>query len=367
MHHHSTHRFDTIVIGAGQAGLAIGHFLARQRREFIILDAAQRIGATWRNRWDTLRLFTPASHSALPGLRMPTPGRHFPSKDETADYLESYARHFDLPVALGQHVDSLSRHDTGYAITAGAEEYLAERVVVATGPYHHPNIPDFAIDLAPTITQLHSSAYRNPGQLPDGDALVVGAGNSGAEIAVELAPNRRTYLAGRDTGSVPLRLIHNRFALWLAEHLTTVDTRLGQLARVAEQRRGAPLVRLNHGDVVAAGVERVPRVADVIHGYPRLDDGRILDVAVVVWATGYQPDYQWIQLPIFDGDGHPIHHRGVVPNAPGLYFLGLQFQSSPTSAHVGGVGNDARYLAGHLATTQPGRAVAQPGRQVVRG
>jgi putative flavoprotein involved in K+ transport len=326
----------------------MGYFLAQQERRFVILDAGERAGDAWRNRWDSLRLFTPAFHSGLPGMPFPAPGRSFPTKDETADFLETYARTFDLPLRLGRHVESVSPHDEGYLVCAGDERYLAEYVVVATGPYHHPNVPGFAAELDLAIAQLHSSAYRNPGQLPDGGVLVVGSGNSGAEIAVELAASRRTYLSGRDTGHLPISLIHNRLSLWLADHALTTDTRLGRKMSEAMGRRGGPLVRLKAKDIAAAGIERVPRVDGIVDGKPRLADGRSLDVAVVVWATGFRPDFGWIKLPIFDEAGYPIHHRGVVDTARGLYFLGLPFQYTPTSAHVGGVGKDARHIAEHL-------------------
>ena len=353
------HRFDTVVVGGGQAGLAMGYFLARHGRDFAILDAGGRVGDPWRARWDSLRLFTPAFHNGLPGMPFPAPGGYFPTKDELADYLESYAAKFGLPVRLGRRVEALSPHGDGYVLSAGDERYAAAHVVVATGPYHHPRVPGFAAQLDPAVAQLHSSAYRNPDRLPEGDVLVVGAGNSGAEIAVELAATRRTYLSGRDTGHVPIRLIHNRLTLWLTDRLLTSETRLGRKMSEAGRRRGDPVLRLNAGDIAAAGVERVPRVEGVADGRPRLADGRVLDVAVVVWATGFRPEFDWIELPIVGDDGDPLHRRGVVDAAPGLYFLGLPFQHSPTSTHVGGVGKDARHVAEHLAARL---AAANPGR-----
>jgi putative flavoprotein involved in K+ transport len=364
----SEHHLDTVVVGGGQAGLAMGYYLDRQHRDFVILDAAGRVGETWRNRWDSLRLFTPAFHSGLPGMPFPAPGRSFPTKDQTAAYLEAYADRFQLPVRLGRRVQSLGRHDGGYLVRAGHERYTAKHVVVATGPYRHPHTPGFAAGLDPTIAQLHSSHYRNPGRLPAGAVLVVGAGNSGAEIAVELAATRPTYLSGPDVGHAPIWLIHNRFSLWLADHLLTVDTRLGRRMRATRRRRGDPLVRLKPTDILAAGVQRVPRVDGVVDGTPQLVDGRLLDVAVVVWATGFRPDFGWIDLPIFDHAGDPAHHRGVVAAAPGLYFLGLPFQYTPTSDHVGGVGRDARHIAQHLAAQtrrQVGQAASTPSRNVV--
>jgi len=351
-HQPSEQYLDTVVIGGGQAGLAMGYFLSRDERDFVILDAGDRVGETWRNRWDSLRLFTPAFHDGLPGMPFPAPASYFPTKDETADYLEAYARKFALPVRFGRHVDSLTRHDEGYLVSAGYERYVTEHVVVATGPYQHPKIPGFAEGLDPEIVQLHSSAYRNPGQLPVADVLVVGAGNSGAEISVDLAAARHTFLSGRNAGYIPIGLIHNRLSLWLADHVLTTDTGLGRKMGEAHRDRGAPLVRLKPKEIEAAGVERVPRVESVVDGMPRLADGRVLDVAAVVWATGYRLDFGWIELPIFDDGGYPVHHRGVVDAAPGMYFLGLPFQHTPTSEHVGGVGNDARHISEHIASSR---------------
>jgi putative flavoprotein involved in K+ transport len=354
-HQPSEQYINTVVIGGGQAGLAMGYFLARDDRDFVILDAGDRVGETWRNRWDSLRLFTPAFHDGLPGMPFPAPASYFPTKDETAHYLESYAKKFALPVRFGRRVDSLARHDGSYLVSAGYELYVTKHVVVATGPYQHPKIPDFATELDPTIVQLHSSAYRNPDQLPEADVLVVGAGNSGAEISVDLAASRRTYLSGQNAGYIPIGLIHNRLSLWLADRVLTTDTRLGRKMSEAHRDRGAPLVRLKPKEIASAGVELVPRVEGVVAGKPQLAGGRVLDVAVVVWATGFRLDFGWIELPIFDGGGYPIHHRGVVDGAPGLYFLGLPFQYSPTSEHVGGVGNDARYISEHIAARSSAR------------
>lgn len=367
----SEHLLDTVVIGGGQAGLAMGYYLKEQGRDFTILDAAERIGDAWRRRWDSLRLFTPAALSGLPGMPFPFPGGYFPTKNETADYLEEYARTFDLPVRLGRQVDSLRRNGDGYLVAAGEERYLAENVVVATGPYHTPHIPAFAASLDPSIAQLHSSAYRNPDQLSEGDVLVVGAGNSGAEISLELAAAHHTYLSGRDTGNVPggvsePRLPRHLLLSWLIGWWiigrVTVDTRLGQKGREFDRRQGAPLVRFSPRDLIKAGVERVARVEGVMDGKPQLADGRALEVASVVWATGFKPDFGWIDLPVFGEDGYLVQHRGVVDAAPGLYFLGLPFQHTFFSAVIGGVGKDARYIAKHIAEQAIEREPAAPRR-----
>jgi len=345
----SEHRFDTVVIGGGQAGLAVGYYIRKQGRAFAILDAGDRVGDAWRRRWDSLRLFTPAAYDGLPGTPFPAPRGYYPTKDEMADYLEAYAGRFSLPVRLGRRVRSLSRCDGGYLLLAGEERYVAENVVVATGPYHTPRLPGFARHLDSSIFQVHSSAYRNLEQLPEGEALVVGAGNSGAEISVELAAARRIYLSGRDTGSAPAGLLRSRLFWWLIDRITA-DTRLGRRGKEFDRKRGTPLIGLKSEDIARAGVERVPRVEGVVGGKPELADGRVLEVDSVVWATGYRPDFGWIELPIFDEDGYPIHHRGAVKEAPGLYFVGLPFQHTYASAVVGEVGKDARYVAEHLAS-----------------
>lgn len=347
---HSTleYRFDTVVVGGGQAGLAIGYYLKEQRRDFVILDAGSRVGDAWRGRWDSLNLFTPAGHSALPGMNFPAPRDYYPTKNDMADYLQRYVRKFDLPVRLGRRVDSLSWRDSAYLLVSEEERYVAENVVVATGPYHTPRIPAFARHLDPSIFQIHSSGYRNPQQMPEGNALVVGAGNSGAEIALELAATRRTYLSGRDTGYAPAGLLRSRLFWWLINRVTA-DTRLGRKGKEYDRLHGTPLIGLKPKDIVRAGVDRVPRVEGVVDGKPKLTGGRVLEVAGVVWATGFAPDFGWIQLPIFDEGGYPIHRRGVVDAAPELYFLGLPFQHTFASAVIGGVGKDARHVADHLA------------------
>jgi putative flavoprotein involved in K+ transport len=253
----SEHRFDTVVIGGGQAGLAVGYHLAHQNRDFVILDAASQVGDAWRSRWDSLRLFTPARYSGLPKMPFPAPDGYFPTKDQMADYLEAYAARFDLPVRSGVSVATLTREEGRYLLSVGDERLAADRVVVATGPFQQPHIPAFASELDPRIVQLHCSAYRNADQLQEGGVLVVGAGNSGVEIALELAATRRTYLSGRDTGHVPLRL--GRGFWWFLSHVLTVDTPIGRKARKAALGRGTPLIRLRPKDIVAAGVERVPR------------------------------------------------------------------------------------------------------------
>lgn len=339
-------RFDTVVIGGGQAGLATGYYLSRRGRDFIILEARHRLGESWRSRWDSLRLFTPARFSHLPGLPCPARDGRFHTKDEIADYLEAYGAHFKLPVRLGCRVSQLTLSNGRYLITAGGRHLIADHCVVATGAFTTPYVPGFARQLDPSITQVHSAGYRNPGQLRDGDVLVVGAANSGAEIALELAADRVTWLAGRDTGHVPFTL--GNLAYRLMSRLS-VDSWPGRRIAASRTRQGQPLIRVRPGALARAGVRRVPRVVAVRDGWPLLEGGGVVEVGNVVWCSGFVPDYRWIKLPVFGPDGRPVHHRGVIRAEPGLHFVGLPFQSALTSDLVGGVGADAKYIVDRIA------------------
>jgi putative flavoprotein involved in K+ transport len=357
-------RYETVVVGGGQAGLATGYHLARLGRPFVILDAGQRVGDAWRARWDSLRLFTPARYSGLPGMGFPAAAWHYPTKDEVAEYLETYAARFQLPVRTGVRVDGLTRRGDRYLVTAGERRFEAANVIVASGAYHHPMVPGFAAELDPGILQLHSSGYRRPAQLREGGALVVGAANSGAEIAVELSGTHRTWLSGRHPGSEPTRagsrldrLLTPPFWYFISE-VVTVDTRIGRKLRPKLMSAGTPLARTRRRDIAAAGIERVPRTVGARDGLPVLEDGRALEVANVVWCTGYRPDLSWIDLPVTDDDGQPRHDRGVVAGQPGLYFVGLFFQTAVSSALVGGVGRDAEQIVARIAARKPAKVGA---------
>ena len=357
-------RFETVIVGGGQAGLATGHHLARRGRPFVILDAGERVGDSWRARWDSLRLFTPARYSGLPGLGFPAADWHYPAKDEVARYLEAYAARFQLPVRTGVRVDGLTRQGDRFLVSAGERRFEADNVVVASGAYHHPWVPGFASELDPGILQLHSSGYRRPGQLREGGVLVVGAGNSGAEIALELSATQPTWLSGRHPGSEPTsagsrldRLLTPPFWFFISRVLT-VDTRIGRRLRPKLMGAGTPLARVKPRDIAAAGIERVPRTVGVRDGRPVLEDGRVLEVANVVWCTGFRPDFGWIDLPVLDADGEPRHDRGVVADEPGLYFVGLFFLTSVASSLVGGVGHDARHVAGRITAPKPAKVAA---------
>ena len=356
--HPGSERFDTVVIGGGQAGLATGYHLARRDVPFLILESNERIGDSWRRRWDSLKLFTPARYDGLPGWLFPSPAWSFPTKDEVADYLESYATRFDLPVETSVHVDGIFREENRYHVTAGDRRFEADNVVVASGAYQSPRIPAFAPELDPGIVQIHSSEYRNPSQLQEGGVLVVGAANSGAEIALEVSRDHRTWLSGRHPGQEPTRpgSMWDRLltpVIWfIFSHVLTVNTPVGRMAWRKLHSRGLPLARVRPKDLAAAGIERVPRTTGARGGLPMLDDGRDLEVANVIWCSGFVRDFAWIDLPVFAEDGDPVHDRGVVGSEPGLYFVGLFFLSAVSSSLVGGVGRDAEYIAKHIASRE---------------
>lgn len=357
----------TVIIGGGQAGLAAGYHLKRRGLPFVILDANERVGDSWRKRWDSLRLFTPARYDGLPGKRFPAPGWSYPGKDEVAAFMGAYAQEFELPVRTGVRVEGLraAQGQGRFEVLHDGRRMLADNVVVATGAYHVPKVPPFAGELDEGIVQLHSRAYRNPSQLQQGEVLVVGAGNSGAEIAVELARSHRVSLSGRDTGQEPAaagtpghRLVAPIF--WFAAtRVLTVGTPIGRKVRdtFLNPPRGLPLGRVRRSDFAAAGIRRVPRVAGVRGGHPVLADGTVLRPQNVVWCTGYDMRYEWIELPVSYRAGLPVARRGVVASCPGLYFLGLPFLHSLSSVLLGGVGRDAGHVVAHIASERtPGTA-----------
>jgi putative flavoprotein involved in K+ transport len=361
----------TVVIGGGQAGLAVGHFLKQRGIPFVILDAHERAGDAWRSRWDSLRLFSPARYDALPGTPFPGPPDRFPTKDEMADYLEAYAFHNDLPVRTGVRVDRLQRHGDRFAIATNGTRLEADNVVVAMSSHQEPWLPLFAVDLDPGIFQLHAADYRTPSQLRDGGVLVVGVGNSGGEISLELAASHPTWLAGREVGQVPFRVDSAAARLvfmpllfrLIAHHLLTVNTPMGRRMRPRLLAHGQPLVRVKSSDLAAAGVERVARVVGIRGGLPLLEDGRTLEVANVIWCTGYRAGFSWINLPIFaDDHGEPAHHRGIVASEPGLYFVGLFFLYAMSSGFLRGVARDAEHVVNAIAANGRGMIASSDGR-----
>ncbi len=352
---------DAIIIGAGQSGLAAAFHLAQKGTNFIVLESDARVGDTWRERYASLRLYSPAKADALPGMPFPLPGNAFPTGQQMGDYLEGYAQRFKLPVRTGVKVEALEADTVGsggYLVRTAGGSFRAQQVVIAGGYYRNPYVPDFASELDPAIRQLHSGQYRDPSQLADGPVLVVGRSHSGADLALEAVRHgHRAILSGRSHGQLPFSVDSRTGRLawpvieFLASNVLTLGTPIGRKVAPEVRKSGAPLLRVRAVDLDRAGVELVEaRVVGTKDGRPTLDGGRELDVANVLWCTGFRPDYGWIELPIFDDHGWPLQHRGVVDSAPGVYFLGLPFQYAFTSMLVAGAGRDAEYITARMAS-----------------
>ena len=340
-------RREVVVVGGGQAGLAIGYFLALQGRDFTILEAADEPAAAWRERWDSLKLFTPARYDSLPGLAFPGDPDRYPGRDEVVAYITDYARHFDLPVEYGSRVRSIRRTDPGYRVELGDRAYEADQVVVATGPFQTPRLPAIADQLAPEVLQFHSSAYGSPESIPDGPVLVVGGGNTGFQIAEELSSSHEVHLSiGSRQTPLPQRIL-GRDLFWYLDRTGLIykstasrigrraagrDTLIGSTPRSLRRHHG---VRLHKRAIDAAG----PKIT--------FSDGTSLEVGTVIWATGFGVEHSWIDAPVFDETGRLVHRRGVT-ESPGLYFLGLTWQHTRGSALLGWVKHDAEFIAGEI-------------------
>ncbi|MGY1641257.1 flavin-containing monooxygenase [Geodermatophilus sp. SYSU D00703] len=350
---------DVLVIGAGQAGLALGAHLARRDADFLLLDAGPEIGSSWRARWDSLRLFSPAQYDSLPGLPFPAPFDTHPSKDDVADYLAAYAAHFALPVRLDSPVVSLRRDGNGsFAATTPTGTLTARQVVVATGPFQSPHVPALAQQLDPLVPQLHSAEYRNPGQLPAGTrVLVVGAANSGLQIAAELAGRCSVTVAvGTRPTELPQRIAGRDLFTWLtAARFFTVPahTRIARRLRA----RGDIVIGTRSSELRRRGVEFRARLIGITGRTATFADGRTGDLDAVVWATGFRPDHSWLHVPGVVVDGQ-VRHRAGVTDVPGLYFLGLPWQTCRGSALLGFVGADAAALSARMAAD-----ARRPGQQ----
>ena len=346
---------DVVVIGGGQAGLAMAWHLTRRGMRFVVLEAGPELGHVWRDRWDSLKLFTPAQYSSLPGQPFPAPADTYPTRDAVADYMHTYAKTFDLPVTLNARVTDLRRVRDSFEVRAGDDVYRTRQVVVATGPFQAPFTPPPARTLDPSVTQVHSAAYRNPQALPDGPVLVVGGGNSGLQIAEELAARP----AGRPVDRRPLS---DAAAAATRPRPVLVAPRLGLMRVSANSRlgrrmraRGEFIIGTNRRRLQRAGVRFRPRVVDAQGRTVRFADGSTLNVTTVIWATGFRPDYSWLHISGVADDGRITHRRGVT-EVPGLYFLGLPWQHTRGSALLGFVHDDAAYLADRITELEQSTA-----------
>jgi putative flavoprotein involved in K+ transport len=340
---------DALVIGGGQAGLAMGYHLAQSGRSFQILDASADIGERWRSRWDSLLLFTSGRYNNLPGLPFPAAPDTYPGKDDVANYLQAYAAKFKLPVRLNMKVTSLTRGGGGYIAKAGGEVLAARQVVVATGPFQVPLIPPIADMLDPGVHQIHSAHYRHPRSVPPGKVLVVGAANSGCQISQELSATHQVELSvGQRIPAIPQRPLGRDIWTWataLRLDKVTADSRLGKRLAGRDQVIGPGPRRLARRH----GIRLRPRAAHAAGQTVTFADGSAADFDAVVWATGFAADHSWIDIQeAKDVRGHILHQRGVTP-VPGLYMLGLTWQHTRGSALLGWVGSDAAFLAEQIA------------------
>jgi putative flavoprotein involved in K+ transport len=346
---------EVVVIGGSQAGLAIGYHLAKRGLRFVILDAGPEIGHVWRSRWDSLTLFTPAQYSGLPGMAFPSPKDTYPSKDDVVAYLQSYVSAFDLPMRLNARVMSLTQRDGAYVVATADEEFTASQVVVATGPFQVPFVPPVAGDLDEEVFQIHSADYRNPAQLPEGRVLVVGGGNSGFQIAEELAARRKVDLAvGKRVPALPQRPLGKDLFWWLSGigfMKVSTDSRLGRKLAKRDVLIGSSSRGLRH-----SGVTLRKRLTRAKGRRAVFEDGSEQDIDAIVWATGYRSDFSWIDIPtIKDESGGIIHRRGVT-DASGVFFIGLTWQHTRGSALIGFVDDDAAFIAGRIDSRLDDRA-----------
>lgn len=348
---------ETVIIGGGQSGLAAAHHLARRGIDAVLLEGSDRIGDLWRSRWDSLRLYSPAKYDALPGMRHAMPGHRFPSGREMGDYLEAYASAQVVPIRTGVTVTRVRADGDGYAVETSDGTIAARQVIVATGGFQHPYVPDAATELDPAIRQLHSVDYRRPDQLADGAVLVVGLSHSGADVAHEAAiAGHRTIVAGTAHGQLPFPVDSRRARLawpilrFVASNVLTLRTPIGRKMAPMVRMGGGPLLRYRRQELEAAGVELRPaRFVGARDGRPLLADDSVHDVSTVVWCTGFRPDFSWVEPASVDDRGWPLQERGLAADAPGLYFLGIPFLSGFTSMLVLGADRDAAFVADAVA------------------
>ncbi len=341
--------FEVIIIGGGQAGLAAGYYLKQAKVSFLILEKGKAVGDSWRKRYDSLVLFTPRWYSSLPGLLLKGDPDGYASKDEIADYLEQYSIHFSLPIQVNTEILMLKKSAFGFKVTTNKGDYLAQKVIIATGPFQKPFIPYFSTNISQEVRQLHTSEYRNPLQLQEGQVLIVGAGNSGAQIAVELSDQTEVALSlGHQLKFMPLELF-GKSIFWWFQKTGILRARVNSAIGKRLKKMGDPIFGYELRDRFRQGKVRLrARTENIASDIAIFRDHTRLQIKNVIWATGFIRDYSWIHIPhVLDHKSMPVHDRGVSP-VPGLFFLGLPWQYRRGSALIGGVGEDAAYIVKHI-------------------
>ena len=337
--------FDVIVIGAGQAGLATGWHLRQQGVEFLILDEQQRPGGNWRNYYDSLKLFSPAAYSSLPGLAFPGEAKHYPSRNEVVDYLEGYAERFQLQIRPNTRVATVHREETVFRVeSADGQAFFAKVLIVASGAFSRPYTPEIpGLDTFGGM-RLHSAQYRNPEGFEGQRIVVVGAANSAVQIAHELAQRARVTLATHKAiRFTPQRILGVEFHEWLKW------TGLGKTRWLSDQ--GTPV--MDDGTyqraLKAGRYNQRPVFQQVTPTGVVWADGQEERVDSLVFATGFRPNLAFLEgLPVMDDRGNVLQRRGVATHLPGLYFVGLPRQRNFASATLRGVGPDIEYNLAHL-------------------
>ena len=363
----SAQHLDVAVIGGGQAGLAIGYYLREQGCRFVIFERASELAPAWRERWDSLTLFTPRRYSALPGLSFPGDPDGYPTRDEVIAYLERYAETFELPIELNSQVEQLDQGDDGrFRLALGGRMIIADQVVVATGPFQSPYMPKLSEKLSADLFQTHAVGYRKPGDVPKGTVLVAGGGNTGFQLAKELSATHEVALSiGSQQKPLPQRVLRRDVFWWLTKTRLlnkTVESRLGRKLSTRDTLIGSSPRAMTE----RYGVQLKPRLVDAEGRRVRFEDGSDLELDAVLWATGYRSDYSWIKLPILDEDCQLRHRRGLT-DVPRLYFIGLTWQHTRGSALIGFIKDDAEFIAEKIAEYQQSKRPAQAGTPVEAG
>lgn len=342
--------YDFIVVGAAQAGLAMAYYLKKQEKNFLLVDKESEIGASWLNRWDSLKLFTPSEFNNMPGMEFPAQKGHYPSKTEVAHYFKDYVKEFDIPVKLNTLIENISHEGDHFIISGPDTELKSRNVVIATGPFHIPYTPPFSKKINRDIFQIHSNYYKNPSQLQAGETMVVGAGDSGFQILDEVSQDedRKVYFSGTtDVRVLPQEILGRTLFWWLGKFGFLSFSRDSWIGRKLSKTR-QPIIGTNVKEILSRkNVEAVGKTKNAEGKLVLTEKKKLEGLKNIIWATGYRPNFNWIEGLELSKDGYPKHYRGI-SNIDGLYFIGLPWLHTRGSATLGGIKKDAAYLAEYI-------------------